>query len=74
MCEARWSKAARPVREVALQAVDPQLERETEENLLTHFQSIQSIADGTTLPQLLAELRVRIGRAADVDRILQQLQ
>ena len=47
---------------------------EADANLQNHFQSIQSISDSTTLPQMLVELARGLDRAANVDVLIAQLR
>ena len=49
-------------------------QKEAEKNLQAHFENIQRISDGTTLPQMLLELERGLERAASVDLILGELR
>ncbi|CAL5229934.1 g13360 [Coccomyxa viridis] len=47
---------------------------EADENLASHFISVQSISDSTTLPQMLEELERHLNRAASLDALILQLR
>lgn len=51
-----------------------QLQRDADENLAHHFQSVQGISDTTTLPQMLEELERHLNRAASVDVLILRLR
>ena len=50
------------------------MQREADENLASHFVSVQSISDTTTLPQMLEELERHLNRAASLDALILQLR
>ena len=51
-----------------------QLEAEADGNLQSHFDSIQIIAERTTLPQMMAELARGLARHADVAALVLELK
>ena len=50
------------------------LQKDADENLASHFQSVQSISDATTLPQMLEELERHLNRAANLDALILRLR
>lgn len=48
--------------------------QDAQRSLQNHFENIQRISDGTTLPQLLVELERGLDRAASIDLILAELR
>ncbi|GAB4822135.1 hypothetical protein N2152v2_009181 [Parachlorella kessleri] len=50
------------------------LQKDAEAHLQHHFDSIQDIADNTTIPSLLPALAAALNRAADVDSLLEKLR
>ena len=55
-------------------AARQQAQKEADENLASHFVSVQSISDTTTLPQMLEELERHLNRAASLDALILQLR
>ena len=55
-------------------AARQQAHKEADENLASHFVSVQSISDTTTLPQMLEELERHLNRAASLDALIMQLR
>lgn len=50
------------------------LQKEADDNLANHFESVQAISDATTLPQMLEELERHLNRAASVDALILRLR
>lgn len=48
--------------------------QDAEAHLQHHFDSIQDIADNTTVPSLLPALAAALNRAADVESLLEKLR
>lgn len=48
--------------------------QDAEAHLQHHFDSIQDIADNTTIPSLLPALAAALNRVADVDSLLERLR
>lgn len=50
------------------------LQKEADDNLANHFESVQTISDATTLPQMLEELERHLNRAASMDALILRLR
>ncbi len=70
----QWSSSGSQQGGYGSAAARQRMQKEADENLASHFVSVQSISDTTTLPQMLEELERHLNRAASLDAIILQLR